>query len=238
MTCSKCGSALESADAVCRCTHGTYVLKAEPGKMQLTGYPVGLVVEGPLDRPEGRRVDSRPASGGRAHSRTDSSGGFTAELSEPLDRGRTAEAHAISVLIKALCDRGDQVTLLSGSRDDHGEDALLSINGHQTPVQVVSLPADQSLWRQLSSEGTAVREGTRLNSVELVRQALLRKKGKAVNTLLVIDAAQLGAIISHSLVEHYRAAYLDPEEEFSLIEAWLVGPTARSAIRLGGRLLS
>jgi hypothetical protein len=234
MTCSKCGHALESADAVCRCTPGTYVLKAEPGKMQITGHPIGTVVEGPPDSPDGRRVDSRPASGGRAHSRTDSSGWFTAELSEPLDRGRKAEAHAVSVLIEALRDRGDQVTLLRGGRDDRGEDALLSINGHQTPVQVVSLPADQSLWRELSSEGMAVREGTHGDTVELVRQALLRKKGKAVNTLLAIDAAQVGAIISHSLVENYRAAYWDPEEEFSLIEAWLVGPTARSAIRLGG----
>jgi hypothetical protein len=137
-------------------------------------------------------------------------------------------------LVQALRERGDRVESLSGGRDDRGEDGLLWINGRQTPVQVVSLPADSSLWRELSAEGVAARQGTDREAVELVRDALIRKRAKARGTILVLDAAHIGAIISRSLVETYRTEYGDPEVEFSLIEAWIVGPTTRSVIRLGG----
>ena len=75
-----------------------------------------MVVEGPPDSPQGRRVESRPSSGGRAYSRTDGTGAFDAELFAPLDRGRQGERHAIDVLIQALKARGDQVKLLPGGR--------------------------------------------------------------------------------------------------------------------------
>jgi hypothetical protein len=175
-----------------------------------------------------------PASGGRAYSRADSAGAFTAELSDPLYRGRLAEAHALKVLVQAIQARGDQCILLSSGRDDRGEDGLLSINGHQIPVQVVTLPAKQSLWKDLALQGTVVRQGTNQDAVELIRQALDHKKDKAAGTLLVLDAAHVGAIIGPSLVESYHAVYGDPEQEFSLVEAWIVGPTAKSSIRLGG----
>jgi hypothetical protein len=233
MECEECGRPLESTDSYYLCSPVAYTLNAEPGELRITGYSVGMVMEGPLESPDGRRVDSMPASGGRAYSRTDSTGAFTAELSDPLDRGRPAERHALKVLIQALQARGDQVILLPGGRDDRGEDGLLSINGRQIQVQVVSLPAEQSLWRELSLRGTALRQGTNRDAVELIRQALVHKKGKAARTLLVLDAAQVGAIIGPSLVMNYHAVYGDPEQEFSLVEAWIVGATARSAIRLG-----
>src|SRR3990172_8319112 len=109
MRCSSCGRPIEPPDAVCRCTPVSYVLNAEPGEMRITGHPVGMVVEGPLDSEDGRRVDCRPASGGRAFSDSDGTGSFSAELSAPLDRGRPAEGHAVGVLVKALRDRGDEV---------------------------------------------------------------------------------------------------------------------------------
>lgn len=232
MECEKCGQALESADSSCRCSPGAYALNAEPGEMRITGHPIGMLAAGPPDSPDGRRVDSMPASGGRAYSRADSAGAFTAELSGPLDRGRPAEPRALKVLIQAIQARGDQVILLSSGRDDRGEDGLLSINGHQIPVQVVSLPAEQSLWKELALQGTVLRQGTNRDAVELIRQALDHKKDKATRTLLVLDAAHVGAIIGPSLVESYHAVYDDPEQEFSLVEAWIVGPTAKSSIRM------
>ena len=212
-------------------------LNAEPGEMHITGHPIGMLAEGPPDSPDGRRVDSMPASGGRAYSRTDSTGVFTTELSDPLDRGRPAEPRAIKVLIQAIQARGDQVIPLSG-HDDRGEDGLLSINRHHIPVQVVSLPAEQSLWKELALQGTVVRQGTNQDAVELIRQALDHKKDKATGTLLALDAAHVGAIIGPSLVESYHAVYGDTEQEFSLVEAWIVGPTARSSIRLVERFVS
>jgi len=233
MVCAECGRPLEAPDGACRCAAAAYVLNAKPGEMRITGHPVGIVVEGPPESPNGRRVDSRPASGGCAYSITDGTGAFAAELSGPLDRGRRREGHALEVLIQALRARGDDVAPLSGSRDDRGEDGLLLINGNRVPVQFVSLPVDPSLWKELSSRDTASRSGTIQDAVQLVRQALSHKKGKAAGTILVLDAAHIGAIVGPSLVESYYAAFDDPEEEFSLIEAWIVGPTLRSAIRLG-----
>jgi hypothetical protein len=205
----------------------------QTGIYRLSGQPVGLVVEGPPESPNGRRVDSKPASGGRSYSSTDGTGTFAAELSGPLVRGRPGEGHALKVLIQALRARGDDVAPLSGNRDHDGEDGLLSINGNRVPVQVVSLPVDPSLWKELSSRDTAATSGTSQDAVQLVRQALTHKKGKAAGTILVLDAAHIGAIVGPSLVESYHAAFGNPEEEFSLVEAWILGPTVRSAIRLG-----
>jgi hypothetical protein len=69
----------------------------------------------------------------------------------------------------------------------------------------------------------------------MVREALVHKKDKAAGTLLALDAAHVGAIVGPRLVEAYQAAHDDPEEEFSLVEAWIIGPTARSSVRLGLR---
>jgi hypothetical protein len=95
------------------------------------------------------------------------------------------------------------------------------------------LPVDPSLWRGLSLHDVASTSGSSEDAVRLVRQALIHKKGKAAGTILVLDAAQLGAIVGPSLAVSYRAAFGNPEEEFSLMEAWILGPTVRSAVRLG-----
>jgi hypothetical protein len=65
MVCAVCGRDLQPLESVCpRCASANHVLKAEPGDYAITGYPVGTLVEGPPDSTEGRRVNSRPASGG------------------------------------------------------------------------------------------------------------------------------------------------------------------------------
>lgn len=227
MNCENCGQPLDPGSS-CRCSRNVIKVPLS-GELGIKGSPIGIIVEGPPDSPQGRRVESRPSSGGRAYSRTDSTGGFVAELSAPLDRGRQGEAHAIDLLIQALRARGDQVQLLPGGQDDRGEDARLSINGSTTPVQVVSVPVDPSFWKTLSTQGTALKEGA---CVDLVRQALLHKKDKAIGTILVMDVAQVGAIVGPALVNTYYRTYDDPEREFSLQEVWIVGPTVQSTIRL------
>jgi hypothetical protein len=218
----------------CRvCGLRQFHLNAEPGHYGISGQPIGTVIEGPPEAPDGRRVESRPASGGRSYSTTAKDGSFTAEVSGALDRGRTGESHALKILTQALRERGDEVIEVPGACDDRGEDGLLVINGRRVVVQVVSLPVERGFWRELSFHGTAIRRGTSEEAVQLVRQALIRKAGKAVGTLLVLDATHFGAFISPSLVKAYQQAYGDPETEFALFEAWIVGPTARSAFRFG-----
>ena len=236
MACPTCGKDPRPVDSDCpTCAPRNYVLEAEPGDCRITGHPIGTVVEGPPDSTEGRRVDSRPASGGRAHSTTDPTGAFSAELSGPLARGRPGEQRVIDVLAQAIRARGAEVTPIIGGRDDRGEDGLLSISGRTVRIQIVSMPVGSKVWRELSAHDCASQEGTADDAVRLVRDAIVHKAAKARGTLLALDAAHLGAIIGPRLVETYRAAHGDPEEEFDLIEAWIIGPTVRSSVRLGAR---
>lgn len=233
LTCEKCGRQVEPPGAVCRCVRVAYSMNAEPGEIRISGHPVGVVVEGPLDSRTGRRVESQPASGGRATSETDGMGAFKTELEGQLEVGRSAEGHAVEVLTQALRDRGHAVERVSGGRDDRGQDALLIINGQQVSVQIVSLPSEPSIWRELSRSGVTTRSGTGQDAVDLVRQALLAKRGKALGALLVLDAAHVGGLITEDLGRRYSTVYDDPSDEFGVLEAWIVGPTARSALRLG-----
>jgi hypothetical protein len=121
---------------------------------------------------------------------------------------------------------------LAQVRDDRGEDGRLSINGKNVEVQIVSMPADPELWKELSTHSAVSLEGKPDDAVRMVRQALLHKKDKAVGLLLALDAAHVGAIVGPNLVEDYLATHGDPEEEFSLAQVWIVGPTARSSFRL------
>ena len=70
-----------------------YVLRAEAGRFTLTGFPVALTVEGPPESPTGRRVESKPATGGLAASQSAASGTTWTEFQDPLARGRANEAH-------------------------------------------------------------------------------------------------------------------------------------------------
>jgi hypothetical protein len=233
MECPLCGRLIEAPEGTCTCRPRAYVLNAGPGRFTVTGQPVGFILEGPPESAAGRRVELAPASGGRSYSRTDRTGAFTVELSGPLNKGCANQQRVLGVLVQALRERGSVASLVDGSHDDRGEDGLLDLDGRRVPVQVVSMPADQSVWAELSARGVVYRSGPFDAAVKMVRQSLVHKKGKAIRTLLVLDACHFAAIIGPSLVRAYHEAYGDPEVEFSLIEAWLVGPTARSAFRLG-----
>jgi len=236
MVCPVCGRDLQPLERVCpMCAPANPVLTPGTGGYGMTGSPVGTLVEGHPDSTEGRRVDSRPASGGRSYSSTDSTGAFTADLSGPLVRGRQGEGRVLDVLTHVLRARGEEVTPVVGWRDNRGEDGLLSIGGHTVRIQIVSMPADSKVWKELSMDDVAFRQGTIDDAVQVVRETLLHKKDKAAGTLLALDAAHIGAIVGPRLVQAYQAAHGDPEEEFSLVEAWIIGPSVRSSVRLGLR---
>ena len=236
MVCALCGRELQPQENVRpMCAPAKYVLKAEAGEYRSTGYRVGTLIEGPPDSTEGRRVDSRPASGGRSYSITDRTGAFIADLSGPLVRGRRGEGRVLEVLTQVLRARGEEVTPLVGGRDDRGEDGLLLIGGHTVRIQIVSMPVDPKVWKDLSVDNATFWEGKTGDAVRMVREAFVHKKDKAAGTLLALDGAHVGAIVGPRLVEAYQATNGDPEKEFSLVEAWIIGPTARSSVRLGLR---
>ena len=195
---------------------------------------IGVVVEGDPDDPNGRTVDATPPSGGRSQSTVDSAGNVVIELTGALDRGRQAQGRALKVLMQALGAQGDTVARVPGERDDRGEDALLLLNGNRVTVQIVSLPIDQRPWRELTAVGKTSVVLTRREVIQVVRNGFLRKKESAQGTLLVLDVAQIPGIVSRAMVAEYVSIHRDPEQEFKLLQAWLVGPTLRSTLRIGG----
>jgi hypothetical protein len=180
MTCAKCGRLLEGASSNCpTCSPGSYSITAESGKYEITGNPIGTAVESPPDHPGGRRVEYRPASGGRAVSDADSAGSFTADLSGPLERGKSNEGHVMNVLVAVLQEQGHDVGRRQGARDEDGEDGLLVVDGRQIEVQIVTMPSDTTVWETLNATGASSRAGDQRMQVDLVRGALERKANKA-----------------------------------------------------------
>ena len=232
MNCPKCGKPIEASGETHKCA---YVMKLQSGVYGISGGVVGTVVEGRPDTTEGRRVDSRPPSGGRAFSRTDEKGSFAVELSGVLDKGRANERQVLQVLVEALSADGRTATLVSGSQDNRGEDGLLMIDGVSVAVQIVSVPVEPTVWKELSAKGGLEASGTIDDAAAMIRRALEHKRGKATDTILVLDATHFGAFVGPRLVQAYCERHGDPEQEFALTEVWLVGPTSRSAFRLASQ---
>lgn len=229
MNCPKCGGPIGASADSHKCA---YIMNLESGSYGIRGGIVGTVVEGRPDAVEGRRVDSRPPSGGRAFSQTDGEGGFNVKLSGVLDKGLANERQVLQTFVDALLASGRSAVLTAGGRDDRGEDGLLVLDGVRLVVQIVSVPVEPTIWRDLTAKGGFEMSGTIDDAVAMIRRALEHKKGKATGTILVLDAAHFAAFVGPSLIHAYCDRHGDPEHEFALAEAWLVGPTSRSTFRL------
>jgi hypothetical protein len=116
------------------CGRRHIVLKAEPGVFKITGFPIGMIVGGDPNSPTGRRVESRAASGGTADSSVAADGTFQASLSGPLDLGRKGEHRVMETLCNKLRQRWADVHIEDDARDEFGEDGIVVIDGHRTPV--------------------------------------------------------------------------------------------------------
>ena len=233
MVCAKCGASLEEGTEVCpACTPRGYVLNAESGEFRIEGFPIGTVVEGSPDNPDGRQVDSRHASGGRSVSRTDAEGAFQADLSVPLDRGRDNEPRVMKVLAQALSEKGRDVDLVNGARDEDGQDGLLKIDGNRVEVQITLMPQDSQLWHELNTQRSSSRSGDQIAAVIWVRGALENKAESARGMLLALNASHFGAMVGPKLVDAYISMHGNPVDEFEFKDVWIIGPTVQSSARL------
>jgi hypothetical protein len=232
--CKSCGGEepVQNGVPCSACGRRHFILKAEPGELKITGSPIGMIVEGNPDNPLGRRVESRPASGGAANSVVAADGTFQATLSGSLDVGRAGERRVINVLCNKLRERGSDVRVDDDARNHFGEDGVLIVNGRRTPVQIVTVPSSATVWKDLNANNAATLSGNRGAAVSILRVAIAAKSVKAKGTILALDLAHVGAIVNRRLVEAYLAAFGDAVTEFSFEAVWLVGPTPRSTIEL------
>lgn len=84
--CKSCGGVEPVQEGVpcssCGLRH--FIFNAETRETTITGSPAGMIVEGGLNNPLGRRVQNRPASGGTADSSITADGSFQASLTGNL----------------------------------------------------------------------------------------------------------------------------------------------------------
>jgi hypothetical protein len=99
-------------------------------------------------------------------------------------------------------------------------------------VQVVIMPPDQTLWKELAEAGKAARAGQLPDAVKLVRASLEKKEKWWKGCVLALDAANLGALSSLALVDACLAEHGDPNVEFGFAQTWIVGPTVGSTFEI------
>jgi hypothetical protein len=177
-------------------------------------------------------MDSRPAEGGKAVSETAADCSYRGQLSGPLLRGEDGEPRAARILAAKLRGLGHDVTELPAevAENSRGEDRKFLVDGKERVLQMVTMPVDRQLWKELGTDGMAETGG--LDAVSLVRAAIEKKRNKALGALVVLDAAHVGALSSQGLVDAYLKAHGDPNQEFGFAQTWIVGPTEARTFRI------
>jgi hypothetical protein len=145
--------------------------------------------------------------------------------------GRPGEWHVVKVLVQALCARGHTASLLGGAQDGRGEDGRISLNNRTFSVQVVSVPTEPKIWRELAQRSSTAASGTLDDAVKMFRAAFEKKRNLAKGTILVLDTTHIGAVVTRRLLEAYQQTHGDPVAEFELRDAWAIGPTVRSSFQ-------
>jgi len=208
-------------------------INIRPDPVESHGEPLApnLIISSPIDGPTGRTVDSRPGTGGRSVSEVTAGRDFSAELEGPLSVGRPNERQVVKTLFKRMKADGRNVALRDDAEDARGEDGALDLDEARVAVQVVALGLGSTTWRDLATDGKASATGSPTEIVHAVRAAFEHKRGKAAGTILALDATHTGAVVGPELIVEYVRSFGDPEAEFDLLEAWIVGPTIQHCRR-------
>jgi hypothetical protein len=233
--CPQCAAPLLQPSECSICGWRSHVFVGLKGSgVRVEASNIGTVAEQRTEDGEGRRVDYRPAAGGRSLSETGVAESYRAELVGALPKGTKAEPHALRVLLAALEASGRKVKEHPKKKGDDGsgKDARFEINGKDYDVQVVIMPPDQTLWKELAEAGKAARAGQLPDAVKLVRASLEKKEKWWKGCVLALDAANLGALSSLALVDAYLAEHGDPNVEFGFAQTWIVGPTVGSTFEI------
>lgn len=233
--CPKCDAPLSKASECSNCGgKSTYSVALEGWAIEAKISSIGTVNEQRSADGTSRRVDHRPASGGRSLSETTAEGSYQAQLSGDMPRGIDGEPHVLKVLLAAM-ETGRRVKVLPKNEGDDagGKDARFEINGEEFSVQVVTMPAEPELWEKLSVTGNVQRDGDLIDAVEMVRAAIEKKRHGWKGCVLALDATTVGALPGGDLVDAYVLLHGDPNKEFGFAETWIVGPTVGSTIKIG-----
>jgi len=196
---------------------------------------VGTVAEERDDSGATFRIRTRTPEGASSHELL-ADGVVSLDIRGPTQMGRKGEARAIDTLLSRLRQDGYQPALEEG-RDDHGEDAILLLQGERLTLQLVSVPGIPTLWRDANRD-SAMTAVPVADAVKWIRDVVLAKStntspAERATTIVVLDAGHAGILSAHEVVDAYLTSHGDPRIEFGLAGVWVVGPTASTTTRLG-----
>jgi hypothetical protein len=190
---------------------------------------------------EGRTADGgeiatyRSSSGAQAESAI-SGDRLKLDLSGKIEVGESGVPEVVGVLRATLAANGREVRTgrEAQNRDD---DARLSIDGHDVPIQVVTVPSEPSLWAELA-RGSATTDVPIALAATWVRDAITAKARQYPDDLrkdliLAIDARFVPVLPSAAVVASYLSQFPDPTVASGFAAVWLVGPRESRCTQLG-----
>lgn len=232
--CAACGAALASAMNPChKCGSANLVMDVEPEGIELTSELGSLgMASDSIDPATGARIVRNQSPSGTVSTAILGPGdqvGIT--IAGPPEVGRAGQPRALDALQGVLVAQGHQVTYLPGARDDHGEDALVDIDGERLTVQLVTVPASPDLWRAAASTPSASTIQPVTGAAEWLRSAIEAKTAATspaarARTILGLDAAHAGALATPEVVAAYAAMAPTQVLENGWRAVALLGPTS------------
>jgi hypothetical protein len=191
---------------------GNVTIQLEGEGMQITGGRLGVVSDERGQSPSERTVNNSAPSGARSCARL-SDGKVEAIITGPVDTGTRGEGRVADTLVACLRARERVATYRSGD-DGRGEDRVLIIDSALIALQVVTVPADETLWASVA-QGSASREAKLLTAAGWIDQTIIQKaaqydRATKRSMLLAIDVAHFGVLATPQCVAAYLEAHGDP----------------------------
>jgi hypothetical protein len=217
-------------DAVCiGCGRSDSFLHADPGDPMIQGYVVNVTVEEDYESEPMDTVLARSSHQPLSSAKDELS--FQARFESALEPDAADVARILSVLLLAVRST-DRLADLDSASPPVSARTVLIVHGRRERTRVVNVPIRDVPQTDGSADSQTLSRASD-NPMALVREVLIRRRPRANDALLILNAAALGTAVNDALVQSYNAAYGDPATEFGLLGVWILGHMIGSIYRLG-----
>jgi hypothetical protein len=202
-------------------------LKAETGFYNVTGHPVALILVGT------DRIEVNDFSGTSTMT-LQPDGSLSVQINGRVRRGTSNEDSVLKVLRSAVeVAVGEPVELMAGE-DARGEDGKLRFGGRTYVAQIVTVPSDRNIGKEIASGKFEIRLTEEL-AVAWISGSIEHKTSIASmdrpRTILALDVRHVGMLCEPSIVEEMLRE--KPHiTQLGFAQIWLVGPVSSRCVRV------
>jgi hypothetical protein len=161
--------------------------------------------------------------------------------SSPVPIGRHAEPRVVAIVNRLLTASDHTITELP-SRDAHGEDACLAIDGQACTVQVTGIPQAPTFWRRVVTEGSATTSATLQELSGWLSDAIHTKvdaiePAQRANTVIALDAHRWAdQVVQPAVISNMSSSGLNPAQNLGLGGIAIVGASTSDSTWVPGRI--